>query len=164
MSTFQLVPAEQAGPQALGILVPPGRRTLLIVRPRALPWDLLVVHSDRWSGPTTTFRDFGRDEATAAADGLYAALQNWAAGEVTGAISPTAEGGGYLVRAHVAVFPLLTCLRRAGQPYEPLLIADRPEAEDLARALMAVLHPTPDAGQEVYFNDRHFRPVSQDAR
>ena len=80
MNAFRLVEAEKAGPMALGILVPPGPRTLLILRPRVLKeLDLLVVQSDRRTGPTTTFRVFGREEATAAIERL--------GGKVTGSVS-----------------------------------------------------------------------------
>src|SRR5262245_11280754 len=156
MTAFRLVAAAQAGPGALGLLSPPGHRTLLIVRPRALPWDLLIVHSHRRHGPTTSFRDFGREEAAAAGEGLFAALQRWAGGEPVGAVEVVAHDGGFLVRAQIDVFPLLTCLRRAGKPYEPLIFTRLDEAESAAAVLTPVLHPGPTTGQEVYFNDRHF--------
>jgi hypothetical protein len=79
-SAFRLVDGDRAGPRAVGLLAPPGRRTLVIVRPRALPWDLLVVHSHPRTGPTTAFRDFGRAEAAAATEGLCRALDEWARG------------------------------------------------------------------------------------
>jgi hypothetical protein len=160
MNGFHLVPAAQAGPDALGILVPPGRRTVLIVRPRALPWDLLVVRADRRSGLTTTFRDFGREEAAAAAEGLYAALQRWAAGAVVGQVETTRGEEGWLVRLQLDVFPLVACLRRAGQPYQPMVFRSADAAAAAAEALTGVLHPASDAGREVYFNDRHFTRAS----
>jgi hypothetical protein len=156
MSAFHLVPADQASPQALGILVPPGRRTIVIVRPRGLPWDLVVVRSDRRTGPTATFRDFGRDEAAAAAEGLYSALRRWASGEAPGAIEPALGESGFVVRASIDAFPLVVCRRQPGQPYQPLVTTEPDEAQRTATALMTVLHPAPDANQEVYFNDRQF--------
>jgi hypothetical protein len=64
MSPLRRVFGERSGPTALGILVPPGRRTVLILRPRALAWDLLLTHP----GPAAPFRELGRDEAEAAAE------------------------------------------------------------------------------------------------
>src|SRR5262249_30949356 len=155
MSAFRLMAAAEAGPNALGLLTPPGRRTLLIVRPRALPWDLLVVQSRR-TGPTTEFRDFSRDEAAAAGEGLLAALQRWAGGESTCRVEVFTAPDGFLPRAQTAVFPRLPSPRRAGQPSQPLILDHLADAEAAADQLRAVLHPGPEAEQEVYFNDRHF--------
>lgn len=156
MAAFRLVNADQAGPRALGLLVPPGRRrTLVIVRPRLLPWDLLIVHSHCRTGPTTTFRDFGREEAAAACEGLVQALQEWAAGG-PGLLDAVPADGGCLVRGEVGIFPLLACLRRPGQAYQPMLFPDLGEAQDAAAALTAVLRPAADAEQELYLNTRHF--------
>jgi hypothetical protein len=41
MPAFCRVDAQRAGPAALGILVPPGDKTLVVLRPRGLEWDLL---------------------------------------------------------------------------------------------------------------------------
>ncbi len=155
MSAFRLVSDDQAGPAALGVLTPPGRRTLLIVRPRALAWDLVVVHSSRKTGPTTAIRDFGRDEAEAAAEGLYQALQRWSGGGPGRVEVAAGDDGGFLVRAEVGAVPLLVCPREPGRPYRPLTLP-RPEAEQAAAVLRGVLCPPPGAGQEVYFNRRNF--------
>ena len=157
MSAFRLVNDDQAGPLAVGLLVPPGRRTLVIVRPRALPWDLLIVHSHPRTGPTTTFRDFGREEAAAATEGLCLALQEWARGG-PGRIEavPVPGGEGYLVRGEVGIFPLLACLRRPGQPYQPLIFPRLDQARETAETLANVLCPDAGAGQELYVNTRHF--------
>jgi hypothetical protein len=157
MAAFRFVNDDQAGPRALGLLVPPGRRTLVIVRPRALDWDLLIVQRHRRTGPTTTFRDFGRAEAAAAVEGLCLALQQWAAGG-PGRLEavPPPGGGGYLVRGEVGIFPLLVCPRRPGLPYTPLICPDREAAEETVTALTGVLCPDADAEQELYFNTRHF--------
>jgi hypothetical protein len=157
MAAFRRVNGEQAGPAALGILLPPGRRTLLIVRPRALAWDLLVVRSDRRTGPTTTFRDFGREEAEAAGEGLLQALELWAGGG-PGLVEavPTEAAEGYHVRAAVGVFPLLVCPREPGRPYRPGVFIGRTEATAAAATVAAVLHPGREGEQEVYLNARHF--------
>ena len=155
MSAFRRVNDDQAGPAALGLLIPPGRRTLVILRPRALAWDLLIVHSDRRTGPTTTFRDFGRAEAEAAGEGLLLALEKWSGGG-PGAIEAVPAGEGYHVRAQVGIFPLLACLREPGKPYRPLVVPGREEAKQTASALRSVLCPSGGAVQEVYFNRTHF--------
>src|SRR4051794_6878894 len=57
------VDVRQAGADALGILVPHGTRTLVILRPRMLAWDLLPV---RWNGDPAsppTFCTFTREDA-----------------------------------------------------------------------------------------------------
>ena len=41
MPAFRRVEPHQAGARALGILVPPGPKTVVILRPRGLDWDLL---------------------------------------------------------------------------------------------------------------------------
>jgi hypothetical protein len=156
MPAFRRVADDQAGPAALGLLVPPGRRTLVIVRPRALPWDLLVVRQSRQTGPTTAPRDFGWEEALAATEGLALALEAWAAGGPGRVEGPAAPGGGFLVRAEAGIFPLLAYPRRPGQPYLPAVFAEHDEAGRAAAALLAVLCPAADAGQELYFNLRHF--------
>jgi hypothetical protein len=155
MSAFRRVNDEQAGPAALGLLIPPGRRTVVILRPRALAWDLLIVHSDRRTGPTTTFREFSRAEAEAASEGLYLALEKWSAGG-PGEIQSVPAGAEFHLRVQVGIFPLLACLREPGKPYRPLVLPLREEAEQAARALWNVLCPSMEAGQEVYFNQRHF--------
>src|ERR1041384_7486675 len=75
MSAFRRVDAQRAGPSALGILVPPGRETLVIARPRGLDWDLLPA---RWSGDPATapvFCQFGRDAAATVARRFAQALE-----------------------------------------------------------------------------------------
>jgi hypothetical protein len=162
---FRVVAGDQAGPAALGILAPPGRRTVLILRPRSLAWDLVLVQTRAWepgrpatgNGPTTTFRELGREEAEAAAGVLHEALEQWhggGAGQVQPV--PATDGAGYLVRALVGVIPLLACLRQPGQPYRPQLFANLEEARQAADAIRAVLCPAGDAEQELYFNHRHF--------
>jgi hypothetical protein len=137
--------------------VPPGRRTLLIVRPRALAWDLVIVHSSRKTGPTTSFREFGRDEALAASEGLYLALEAWTAGGPGCVEAAAAPGGaGYVVRAEVGIFPLVACPREPGRPYRPLLFPDEDEAREAAATVAATLRPGAGAEREVYFNTRHF--------
>src|SRR3954451_16115019 len=98
MSVFRRVDDDRAVPAALGILVPPGRRTILILRPRALAWDLILVRA----ATAGAFRERGRDEANVAAHDLHQALEEWAAGGpglVEAVRAP--EGKGFWLRAGV---------------------------------------------------------------
>lgn len=61
MGVFSRVEADRAGPDALGILVPPSRQTFLILRARNLPTDLVLTRDD------DTFQVLTHDEASAAA-------------------------------------------------------------------------------------------------
>src|SRR5262245_63950954 len=97
MGSFRRVEAEQAGPAALGILIPPSRRTFVILRPRALPWDLLLCHGADDLG----FRDLSHDEASAAAQGVYRALREGAAVEVV------ARPDGFAVRLTAGPYVLI---------------------------------------------------------
>src|SRR5437867_4184696 len=72
---FTRVEPQHAGPSALGILVPPGTKTPVIVRPRALDWDLLPA---RWDGDgkhPPEFSLFTRDEAANVARQLIKSLE-----------------------------------------------------------------------------------------
>jgi hypothetical protein len=151
--TFRLVSGNKAGPAALGILVPPGTRTVLVVRPRSLGWDLLLVRGVAG----TAFREMDREEASATARSLFDALQEWGRGG-PGVVQPVRGEGGFLVWIDVGDFCLVACERRPGQPYRPLLLAAEDEARQVASHIAAVLHPPEHGEQEVYFNTRHFTP------
>jgi hypothetical protein len=153
MGAFRRVDGGQAGPLALGILVPPGRRTFLILRPRALSWDLLLAGA----ADSPSFRPLAHDEASFAAQAVYRALREWSAGG-EGRVEVVADDGapGYWVRASVGGFTLVACPRVPGRPYNPLVCADAGPARAAALALAAVLHPPEGAEQEVYFNTRFF--------
>src|SRR5262245_41541951 len=135
MSSFRRVFGERAGPTALSILVPPGRRTVLILRPRALAWDLILIQPG--SG---AFMELAHDEAEAAAETLCRALEAWGdGGPGQVAALPLSGGEGHCVRAQVGEFPLLACPRRPGQPYQPMVFASLDEARDAATAIASVL-------------------------
>jgi hypothetical protein len=151
MSAFRLIADDRAGPTALGILAPPGRRTYLILRPRGLPWDLVLVQASR-NGPATAFREMGRDEADAATDTVHRALLD-GAGSVHAV--PAADEG-YHLRAQVGAASFLACTRNPGKPYSLVTFADAGTASAAVDALRPVLCPAADAGQELYFNTRHF--------
>ena len=153
MCPLRRVEDQRAGPSALGILVPPGRRTFLIVRPRSLPWDLLLLRSDS----PNAFRELHRDEAHSLAEELFHALGNWsngAAGHIEEVASP--DGCGFWLRVGVGPFAFLACGRTPGQPYRPLLFPDGDSALAAAGQLRKILRPPRDVEQEVYFNTQHF--------
>jgi hypothetical protein len=155
MSAFRRVSGPEAGPDALGILVPPGRRTLVILRPRALAWDLILAAPGENCG--TAFREVNHLEAPAEAQRVYQALEQSAnAAPVRVRAVSSSTGQGYEVRAEVGTFALVACRRDPGKPYEPMLYATPEEARGAADAIAAVLCPADRAGQEVYFNTRHF--------
>jgi hypothetical protein len=149
MGSFRRVEGEQAGPDALGILIPPARRTFVILRPRSLPWDLLLVRPD-----DLTFRELSHDEASAAAQGLYRALREWAAGG-PGSVETLVAGSAFRLRVQVGPFPLLVCPRQPGQAYAPLVCSEV-DAHAAAAQLRSVLSPSGETEQEVYFNTRFF--------
>jgi hypothetical protein len=157
MSAFRRVSGPEAGPGALGILVPPGRRTLVILRPRGLAWDLILAARGEDGGSDTAFEEVNHLEAPAVAQRVFQALEQWAEGG-PGRVEmlPSTSLAGYEVRAEVGAFAMVVCRRDPGKPYEPMRFATREEAQDVADAIAAVLCPADRAGQEVYFNTRHF--------
>src|SRR5262245_66417170 len=104
MGTFRKVEGEQAGENALGILIPPSRRTFVILRPRALPWDLLLCK------PDGSFHEMSHDEASAAAQGIYRALRDDAAIAIV-------EDERSALRASIGPFRFVACARLPGHPY-----------------------------------------------
>ena len=143
MGLFHRVEAEQAGPTALGILIPPAGRTFVILRPRAMTFDLLLCRS----AEDPTFHALTHDEASAAAQSLYRGLRDGLA---------RVEALGHL-RVYVGSLSFVACARVAGQPYAPLA-PDPADAEALGDQLRGFLCPAGE--QEVYFNTRFFeRPA-----
>ena len=144
MGVFMRVEAEQAGPTALGILIPPARRTFVILRPRSMAFDLLLCRA----ADDPTFHPLTHDEASAAAQSLYRGLRDGLA---------VIEARDHLL-VHVGPMSFVACPRVEGQPYTPLAL-DVGEAEPLAVQLRVFLCPAGE--QQVYFNTRFFeRPVS----
>ncbi len=153
MSLLRRVEGDRAGPAALGVLLPPGRQTFLILRPRGLSWDLLLLRS----AETTLFRDLTRAEGERAARTACTALEDWQAGG-HGSVEavPCAALSGYLVRALFGSLPFLICAREPGKPYRPQVFADAADAEVAALRLASALRPAGGGELEVYFNTRHF--------
>jgi hypothetical protein len=155
MSALRRVDAREAGPNAVGILIPPGNRTVLILRPRSVPWDLLLVRSGESGEAGTPFLHLEKEEAPAMAEGLCRALERWSCGgQGTIDTAPAPDGEGFWVQAEIGAFPLIACRRQPGQAYRPAAFVTVAEAETTARALIAVLRPATEL--EVYFNSRHF--------
>lgn len=144
MGAFRRVEADRAGPEALGILVPPARRTFVILRPRSLAGDLLLCRS----GNDLAFHAVSHDEASALAQALFRGLR-----EGLASVETRPHGGSTCVVAHVGPYCLILCPRLAGQPYSPLLPSAE-EAGAVVSALAGVLCPAGE--QEVYFNTRYF--------
>jgi hypothetical protein len=152
MCPLRRVEGRQAGPTALGILAPPGRRTFLILRPRSLSWDLLLSHRE----PDGTFRDLRPEEAARLSGELFDALSSWSAG-ASGHIEEIARpDGGFWLRVCVGPFSLLLCEREPGQPYRPLTFPDAETALAVAGRLRPILCPSGSVEQEVYLNTRYF--------
>lgn len=157
MPAFRRVEPQHAGPHALGILVPPGARTLVILRPRSLGWDLLPA---RWTGDPAiapTFCDFTRDSAAAVARHVLQALESAAATrqnpvETLG----DAQGQTFQLWIRAADCFWIPCRRSERHSYEPLLFARQEEASQAAEALARIVWPAADAEQEYYFNTQKF--------
>jgi hypothetical protein len=153
MSPFRRVEGGQAGPNALGILLPPGRRTVVVVRPRGLDWDLLPLNPNENGGPR--FWEAARIEAQDVAQRLYRALEASASDDDGVRVDAIAASNGYEVRVAVGSFVLLVCGRIPGRPYEPHLFANVSEALTAVDQIRACLNPAA-AVQEVYLNTRNF--------
>jgi hypothetical protein len=147
MCAFRRVEAEQAGPSALGLLIPPSRRTVLILRPRLLAWDLVLAQ------PGGGFRDMNREEAEHVACQVAAVLE-----EACGFVEPvySLDQGGSWLRVRIGSYAMTVCARIPGQPYRPLLFAGAEAVRGAVEALTNLLHPPADVEQELYLNTRNF--------
>jgi hypothetical protein len=155
MPAFVKVEARRAGGRALGILVPPGSPTLVVARPRSLPWDLLPARWDGESGHAPTFCAFGRDEAAGVARRFQKALDD----AVARAINPVqtlGDGEHFQVWVRTEEFVWIVCARTPGQPYRPAVFATLEDAAREAESLSPVFWPAKESGQEFYFNTQNF--------
>lgn len=146
MCALRRVNDKDAGPDALGILLPPGRRTFVILRPRALPWDLLLTRSDGNGDTGTSFREVSRDEGVKVAEAVLCGLE---------ASTGRVEVVGQFVRATVGEFRFIACSRQPGQPYRAHAFARSEEAESTALAVAGVLF-SGAREQQVYLNTHNF--------
>lgn len=128
-----------------------------MLRPRALPWDLVPA---RWDGDATrppSLCVFERDEAAGVARRVQQALER----AVSGGVNPLqtigdAQGRHFQVWLCAEEFVWLVCRRAPGQAYRPAVFASLEEARSEAERLTTVLWPAADAGQEYYFNTQNF--------
>ncbi len=144
---FRRVADIDAGPLALGILAPPTARTLLILRPRELPWDLVATATLG----SADFLSLDRHEAALQAQRLFRALET---GPVScqGSVRPA----GLALAVSIGEFGLLLCDRVPGRPYAAAALPDEAALARATARLLAVLSPG-EQEQEVYFNTAHFQ-------
>jgi hypothetical protein len=148
MGAFRRVEGKQAGPTALGVLVPPSRRTVLILRPRTLAWDLVLAQ------PGGSFREMNCEEAEHIAHQIAASLETVGGGPIE-AVYSLDQGGSWL-RVRIGPYALTVCGRVPGQPYQPHLFPNAEAVRSATVALTALLRPAPDGEQELYVNTRNF--------
>ena len=156
MAAFRRVEDHRAGPHALGILVPPGQRTVVILRPRAVAWDFLALRPETGDEARGPFCDFERDEAA----GLARQVQRDLARGACDGVNPVEVAGpadnGYRLCVRAGGLAWLACLRQPGKPYRPADFATAEEARAAADRLAAFFFPAADADQEFYFNTQNF--------
>jgi hypothetical protein len=157
MPPFRPVAADQAGPNAVGILLPPGRRTVVVVRPRALAVDLVLARSTISGEPGPGFLELPRGAAAREAQQVGRALLRCAEDGTT-LVKPVAapEEAGYWAWVQLETFGLVACSRTPGEPYRPEVYSSAEELEMIAAALRAVLAPGADSECELYTNAQHF--------
>jgi hypothetical protein len=145
---FRRVEDAHAGPTALGILVPPGVRTVVVLRPRSLDWDLLAID------PVRGFCQFGRDEAAGVARRVLHALEE--AGVAQSEMEPVPLAHGFHARLCIAEHTWIFCRRRPGKPYEPWVFPSPDRVQQAIGQILAVLCPAETDVQEYYFNTQNF--------
>jgi hypothetical protein len=157
MAAFRRVEDHRASATALGILVPPGPRTVVILRPRAMSWDLLALRPGFGPEVQAAFCDFDRDEAAVVARRVQQALAR-GAGTSDNPVETIAgpKQQGYRVCLRAGGLTWLACPRLPGQPYRPADFATLEEAREAALRLARIVCPDPDADQEFYFNTQNF--------
>jgi hypothetical protein len=154
---FTRVEPQQAGLNALGILVPHGAKTLVIVRPRALTWDLLPASWDGDSDHPPTFCVFTRDEAASVARRLVKSLET----AVKQRINPVQTFGDarsecLQIWLRTDEFVWIVCRRAPGLAYQPIIFASQEEATHAAERLIPLVWPADEQMQEYYFNTQNF--------
>jgi hypothetical protein len=154
---FTRVDPRHAGPSALGILVPQGMKTLVIVRPRALEWDLVPARWDGDSSHAPKFCLFTRDEAANAARRIIKSLE----AAVEQGVNPLesfgdAQGERWQIWLRTQEFVWIVCKRAHGRAYQPMIFASQEEMTHAAETLAAIIWPAADVKQEYYFNTQKF--------
>jgi hypothetical protein len=156
MPSFRTVDARQAGPNAVGILVPPGRRTIVVVRPRSMDLDFLLVQRGEDGEPTAGFHEAGRGEASMLAENLQHYLLSPGEIRCRTEIVPATNADGFWVRAEVGAFLLIACRRVAAQPYRPAVFVTQEEGQKVAEPIAGILNPGAEAERELYVNAEFF--------
>ena len=154
---FCCVDPQHAGPSAVGVLIPRGAKTLVIVRPRALTIDLLPA---RWDGDTNhapEFCGFTRDEAAGVASRFIEALET----AVAIGVNPVQTFGDakhavLQIWLRTDEFVWIVCRRMPGQAYRPAIYGTQTEAAAEAEQMARFVWPAADARQEYYFNTQGF--------
>ncbi len=154
MPVFERVDHNQAGPNALGILIPPGQRTILILRPKSLSYDFLAIKADDVNAEMPTFCNFDRDEAAELARNLKGTLE--AASEDLVTVHDNPWGDGYVAWVSCAELLWIPCHRRPGKPYQGALFPSEAEAEEVATVMRKCFCPPEGETGQVYFNTQHF--------
>jgi len=154
---FVRVDPERAGPSALGILIPPGRRTLIALRPKTLSWDLLPALWDADPSHAPVFCQFTREEAPAIARKLVQTLED----AVANGVNPL-ETFGHAARPQLWLrtphHVWIVCRRIQGEGYRPVVFDSMDEACAAAEGIAAFVWPK--SRQEVYFNTQRFEENS----
>jgi hypothetical protein len=153
---FHRVEAQHAGPTALGILVPHGARTLVIVRPRALEWDLLPARWDGDAGRAPQFSTFTRDEAVQAARRFVQHLES-AVAQGANPLQTCSDpaGASFQVWLRTVEFVWIACQRAPGQAYQPALFPALADAQRAAEKIAVIVWPADETAQEYYFNTQN---------
>jgi hypothetical protein len=147
---FQRVEPQHAGPGALGILIPQGARTLVIVRPRALEWDLLPARWDGVASHAPQLCLFSRDDAALVARRfIKAAEQGIAPVESFG----NAERNCVQLWLRADEFLWIVCKRVQGNAYQPMIFMSMEAATRAAEAVDAIFRP--ETVQQYYFNTQN---------
>src|SRR5687767_659835 len=121
MAAFRRVEDARAGAKAVGILVPPGVRTFVIVRPRGVKWDLLPTIAD---AETPSFCHFEREEAAGIARNVLRSLQNLAETKESLRAGVRQVTSGFHAWLRLLSFDWLLCPRNPGAAYQPLVFSE----------------------------------------
>ncbi len=154
--TLIRIDPKRAGPTAFGVLIPHGAKTLVILRPRALEWDLLPARWDDQREHAPEFCAFARDEAAGVARKLVAALE----AAVADGVCPVQTFGDPVGRQlqvwlRAAELVWIVCQRTPGQAYQPMIFHTLEEATSAGEKIAAIVWPNEDAKQEYYVNTQN---------
>jgi hypothetical protein len=152
MPPFRTVHGGRAGPTAVGVLVPPGQRTLVVVRPRSLAVDLVMIRPG-----TAGFFEADRQTAGVQAQRLVETLLR---GDSSRSRVAPAGPDGFHVLTELGTLSLIVCPRLPGQAYRPHVCPTEAEAQQIADAVQRWLCPAPEANQELYTNMSQFERIN----